>query len=61
MKLTNKEKKESMFVTWGRILTITRYYCKYFYYDTTRLTKLVEKFNKDLEKAKIEEGYFNEK
>ena len=53
MKLTKKEQKEPLFVTWGRILTIARNYV-----HNERLLELAEKLNKDLGSAKIEENYF---
>lgn len=52
-RLTKEEKNESMFVTWGRILTIIREY-----QSDERLKMLAEKLNKDIAEANIEEGYF---
>lgn len=52
-KLTKKESQESMMVTWGRIHTAA--YQK----NSKRLQALVEKFNKDIQVAKIDEGYFS--
>ena len=51
MKLTKSEMKETMFVTFGRIVTSARMT------GDERLIALVEKFNKDMSKAKIEPDY----
>ena len=56
-KLTKSELNESMFVTWGRILTDCRGLgmgSK----DLKRLELLAEKFNKDMAQARIEEKFF---
>jgi len=51
-KLNKTELKEPMFITWGRILTSVQFN------GDTRLQQLIEKFNQDLKKAKIEEKTF---
>lgn len=55
MKLKKSEEKESMFITWGRILTISRGMGTS---DPERLELLAEKFNKDMAQALIEEKHF---
>lgn len=54
MKLTKKEQKESLFMTFGRIRSIVHVFGK-----DQRLTELVEKLSKDLKNARIEENIFN--
>ena len=49
-KMTIKEMREPMFVTWGRIKVLAK--------NLGRLSELVEKFDRDMLKAKIEENYF---
>jgi len=51
--LNKNELKEPMMETWGRIIASVRNYN-----PDQRLKALVEKFNKDMTSAKIEEGYF---
>ena len=50
-KLTIKEMKEPMFVTWGRIRGLSAI-------NKDRLNELIMKFDQDLLKAKVEENYF---
>jgi hypothetical protein len=52
-KILPVEKDESMFITWGRIVTIAREYV-----HDARLLALVEKFNKDMAQALITEKHF---
>ena len=59
--LTKLEKRESMFSTWGRIRAIagkTQYGKAPL--NLKRLEELVEKFNKDLYEAKVEEKYITD-
>jgi hypothetical protein len=53
MTLTASEKKESMFVTWGRVRERARSYS-----NDERLKNLIEKLNSDMGVARIEENYF---
>ena len=56
-KLTPKQSNEPMFVTWGRIRGITMN-GPILRPEYDRFQALIEKFNRDLANAKIEEGYF---
>jgi len=53
--LTKKQSREPMMMTWGRIQSVVGIG------GHGRLYALLEKFNRDLANAKIEEGYFNDK
>ena len=65
MKLTNRELKEPLMKTWGRIRAIAGDSPYGYKFDKkpllevkARLKLLIEKMNKDLQKAKIEENFF---
>ena len=59
-KLYKNERNEPMMVTWGRIMTIVRGHSKD---DTSskRFELLINKIDRDISNAKIEENYFNDK
>jgi len=56
LKLTKKELREPMMMTWGRIHVAI--YQLSNETSVKRLKALIEKFNKDLKKAKLEENFF---
>lgn len=53
-KLTKKELKEPLMITWGRIVTRAKNHG-----SDVRLQNLIGKLNQDFKRAKIEENYFD--